>query len=229
MNPRAPFTPRSLATLGMTTVYPSSMHPWRVRLARWFDAPARACPLSPNAITIIALLLNLGAAGAMAAGGRWPVLFLVAVAVLTVGGLADAFDGIVARVQGKSSRFGDFLDHVADRVSDTAVAAGWMIGSGVDHLLVLAAVIVVMLNGYVGTQLEATWHERHYEGVGRGEFVLALIVYPIVSYILATNGWLGLRFATLSVPEWLTLLMIASAALAIVQRFMIASRLERSR
>ena len=229
MELRAPFTPKSLATRGMTTVYPSPMHPWRVRLARWFDAPARACPLSPNAITIIALLLNLGAAGALAAGGRRPALFLVAVAVLTIGGLADAFDGIVARVQGKSSRFGDFLDHVADRVSDTAVAAGWMIGSAVDPLLVLAAVIVVMLNGYVGTQLEATWHERHYEGVGRGEFVLALVVYPIVSYILATNGWLGLRFATLSIPEWLTLLLIASAALAIVQRFMIASRLERSR
>jgi archaetidylinositol phosphate synthase len=205
------------------------MHPWRVRLARWFDAPARACPLSPNAITIVALLLNLGAAGALAAGGRRPLLFLVAVAVLTVGGLADAFDGIVARVQGKSSRFGDFLDHVADRVSDTAVAAGWMIGSGVDHLLILAGVVVVMLNGYVGTQLEATWHERHYEGVGRGEFVLALIVYPIISYILATNGWLDLRFASLSIPEWLTLLMIASAALAIVQRFMLASRLERPR
>ena len=63
------------------------MHPWRERLARWFDAPARACPLSPNAITIIALLLNLGAAAAMAGGGRRPILFLIAVAVVTVGGL----------------------------------------------------------------------------------------------------------------------------------------------
>lgn len=205
------------------------MHPWRVRLARWFDAPARACPLSPNAITLIALLLNLGAAAAMAAGGRRPVLFLVAVAVLTVGGLADAFDGIVARVQGKSSRFGDFLDHVADRVSDTAVAAGWMVGAGVDPLLILTGVFVVMLNGYVGTQLEATWHERTYEGVGRGEFVLALIVYPIISYILATNGWLGLRYGPLTIPGWLTVALIASAVLAIVQRFIFAARLERTR
>lgn len=205
------------------------MHPWRVRLARWFDAPARACPLSPNAITLIALLLNLGAAAAMAAGGRRPVLFLVAVAVLTVGGLADAFDGIVARVQGKSSRFGDFLDHVADRVSDTAVAAGWMVGAGVDPLLILTGVFVVMLNGYVGTQLEATWHERTYEGVGRGEFVLALIVYPIISYILATNGWLDLRYGPLTIPGWLTVALIASAVLAIVQRFIFAARLERTR
>jgi archaetidylinositol phosphate synthase len=165
----------------------------------------------------------------MAGGSRRPVLFLVAVAVLTVGGLADAFDGIVARVQGKSSRFGDFLDHVADRVSDTAVAAGWMVGSGVENLLVVAGVFVVMLNGYVGTQLEATWHERTYEGVGRGEFVLALIVYPIISYILATNGWLALRFGALSIPGWMTTALIASALLAIVQRFFFAARLERTR
>src|SRR5687768_7376862 len=125
------------------------MHPWRERLARWFDAPARACPLSPNAITVIALLLNLGAAAAMAGGGRRPILFLIAVAVVTVGGLADAFDGIVARVQGKTSRLGDFIDHVADRISDTAVAWGWMIGSGVHPFLIVAGVFVVMLNGYV--------------------------------------------------------------------------------
>ncbi|MGZ8866886.1 MAG: CDP-alcohol phosphatidyltransferase family protein [Thermoanaerobaculia bacterium] len=205
------------------------MHPWRVRLAHWFDVPARACPLSPNTITVIALLLNLGAAAAMAAGGRRPILFLVSVAVLTVGGLADAFDGIVARVQGKSSRFGDFLDHVADRVSDTAVAAGWMIGTGVDHVMVIVGVFAVMLNGYVGTQLEATWHERTYEGVGRGEFVLALIVYPIISYILATNGWLDLRYGPLSIPGWMTVALIASAVLAIVQRFFFAARLERTR
>jgi archaetidylinositol phosphate synthase len=205
------------------------MHPWRERLARWFDAPARACPLSPNAITGIALLLNLAAAAAMAGGGRRPMLFLVAVAVVTVGGLADAFDGIVARVQGKSTRLGDFIDHVADRIGDTAVAWGWMLGSGVHPFLIVAGVFVVMLNGYVGTQLEATWHERNYEGVGRGEFVLALVVYPIISYILATNGWLDLRVAKLSIPEWLTVLMIATAVLAIVQRFMLAVRLERSR
>ena len=114
-------------------------------------------------------------------------------------------------------------------MSDTAVAAGWMIGTGVDQVLILAGVFVVMLNGYVGTQLEATWHERTYEGVGRGEFVLALIVYPIISYILAANGWLELRYGPLSIPGWLTVALIASAALAIVQRFFFAARLERTR
>ena len=203
------------------------MHVWRDRLARWFDAPARACPLSPNAITVMALVLNLSAAGVFIFAAREPQLFLLGIMLLATGGLADAFDGIVARVQGKASRFGDFLDHFADRVSDACVAAGWMIGSGVGIELTVAGVILVMLNGYIGTQIEATWAERRYEGVGRGEFVLALIVFPLVSYTLATNGWTGVHVAGLAIPQWLTLLLIAAATTGILQRLALAARLER--
>lgn len=205
------------------------MHVWRERLARWFDAPARVCPLSPNAITILALLINLAAAAALAGGGRRPWLFIAGVVLLAVGGFADAFDGIVARVQGKSSAFGDFLDHVADRISDTALAAGWMIGSGVGPKLTIIGTIIVMLNGYIGTQIEATWHQRNYDTVGRGEFVLALVVYPIFSYIMASNGWLGVTAGPLTIPEWLAVLMILTGVFGIVQRIAIALRLERSR
>ena len=205
------------------------MNVWRERFARWFDAPARGCPLSPNAITVVALVVNLAAAAALIAGGRRPIFFLVAIVLLTIGSLADAFDGIVARVQGKSSRFGDFLDHVCDRISDTSVAAAWMIGSGVGYLLTVGAMVVVMLNGYVGTQIEATWRERNYDAVGRGEFVLALIVFPTVSYTLATNGWRDLRFAGFTIPEWLTILLIAFAIFGLGQRLALALRLERSR
>jgi archaetidylinositol phosphate synthase len=199
------------------------MHVWRERLARWFDPVARRCPLSPNAITVLALLINVGAAWLL-----YSRHFVAAVACIVVGGLADAFDGIVARVQGKTSRYGDFLDHFADRVSDTLLVTGWLLGSGVRTELAIAAIIVVMLNGYIGTQLEATWHERNYDSVGRGEFVLALIVFPIVSLILFGNGWAQLTFATLTIPEWLTVLLLAFAVLGIVQRFRLASKLERA-
>ncbi len=205
------------------------MHPWRERLARWFTPLARRCPLSPNAVTLLALALNLVAAACLYLGGRRPILFLAAIVFLIIGGFADAFDGIVARVQQKSSNFGDFLDHVADRVSDTAVAAAWMIGSGVREELTVVAIIVVMLNGYMGTQIEATWRERTYDNVGRGEFVLALIVFPIVSYIVFANGWQSIAPLTLTIAEWLTVLLIAFAFLGIAQRLALAARLERPR
>jgi archaetidylinositol phosphate synthase len=200
------------------------MHLWRERLSRWLTPLARRSPLSPNAITAIALILNLIAAGLL-----YSRYFLVAIVFIALGGFCDALDGIVARVRDKSTRFGDFLDHVGDRISDSAIAAGWMIGSAVRQELTVIALIAVMLNGYIGTQIEATYGQRNYESVGRGEFVLALIVFPIVSSILARNGWMTARFAALTIAEWLTLLLIAFAILGIVQRLALAARMERSR
>jgi phosphatidylglycerophosphate synthase len=153
--------------------------------------------------------------------------FLPAMALLIVGGLADAFDGIVARVQQKTSLFGDFLDHFADRVSDTLLITGWLLGNNVRIGIVLAGVIGTLLNGYVGTQIEATFGKRNYDSVGRGEFVLALVIFPLVSHILVQNGWDTLAPAGLLIAEWLTLLMMFGAILGIVQRFALALRLSR--
>ena len=203
------------------------MNVWRDRLHRWFAPVAARCPLSPNAVSISALLLNAVAATLLGLGRARPVLFLVAVGVVTVAGLADAFDGIVARVQQKESRYGDFLDHFADRVSDVILLIGWLAGNGVRTSLAIAGVAAIMLNGYAGTQLEATWHQRSYDSVGRGEFVLALVVFPIVSFILATNGWSATVYAGLTVAEWLTLALIAFSIVGIAQRFALAARLEK--
>ena len=183
------------------------MHLWRDRLDRWLSPVARRIPFSPNAISIAALLLN--AVAAVCLLERW---FLIAIVFIAIGGLSDALDGIVARVQGKESRFGDFLDHCLDRISDTLIAA----------------IIVIMMNGYVGTQIEATYRQRNYDSVGRGEFVLALIVFPIVSSILFRNGWDTWRFAALTIAEWLAVLLVVFAAFGIAQRFALARRLDRS-
>jgi phosphatidylglycerophosphate synthase len=198
------------------------VHVWRDRLFRWFAPLARRCPLSPNAVTLLALALNVVAAVLL-----YERRFAIAIVFLAIGGLADAFDGIVARVQEKTSTYGDFLDHFADRVSDVLLVTGWLLGNSVRIEITIAAIICVLLNGYIGTQIEASWHQRDYNAVGRGEFVLALVVYPIVSSILMNNGWDGVRLAGLTIAEWMSVLLIAFALFGIAQRFALAGRLER--
>jgi phosphatidylglycerophosphate synthase len=204
------------------------MHPWRERLARWFTPLARRTPLSPNAITFIAFALNVIGAVCLAYGAQRPALFLIAIVFIAVSGFADALDGIVARVQNKTSRFGDFLDHCADRAGDTLLAACWLAGNNVRQPLAMAGIIMTMLNGYIGTQIEATYGERNYESIGRGEFVLGIIILPVISYTLFTGGWQALRFASLTVAEWLAVVMLLFAFYGVVQRFRVAARLERS-
>ncbi len=198
------------------------MNVWRDRLHRWFAPLARRSPLSPNAITLLALLLNVTAAWLL-----YERHFIPALGLIVLGGLADAFDGIVARVQEKASRYGDFLDHFCDRVSDLLLVIGWLLGNGVRVEIAMAVVLMVMLNGYIGTQIEATWHERNYDSVGRGEFMLALFVYPIVSFILADNGWSSIALRGLRIAEWMSLVLFAFALLGIAQRLALASRLAR--
>ena len=200
------------------------MNVWRERLSRWLGPLAQRCPLSPNAITLLALLLNVIAALLL-----YRRQFLIAMVLLAIGGLADAFDGIVARVQNKTSRYGDFLDHFADRVSDTLLVTGWLLGNEVRVEIAFAVVIAIMLNGYIGTQIEATWRERNYDTVGRGEFVVAMILFPLISHTLHRRGIASLSFGELRIAEWMSLLIIAAAVLGIVQRFTLASRLERGR
>jgi len=204
------------------------MHPWRERLARWFTPLAKKTPLSPNAITLIALALNVVAGACLISGKRHPIFFLVAIVIIAISGMADAFDGIVARVQEKSTRFGDFLDHCADRASDALLAACWLWANDVRHPLAMAGIIMTMLNGYIGTQIEATYGVRSYESVGRGEFVLSIIVLPIISYILITNGWSGARLLTMTTAEWLAATLLLFAFFGVAQRFRVAARLERS-
>ncbi len=81
------------------------------RLAKW--------NLSPDAVTYIGLVLTIGVAVLAALGEiRWAgVAYIVAA-------LGDALDGTLARVSGKGSRFGAFLDSNIDRFEESIVLLG---------------------------------------------------------------------------------------------------------
>lgn len=202
------------------------MHPWRKRLDDWFTPIATRSPLSPTRITLLALGVNLLGAVALAAAAIDPRLFLVAPFVLAIGGLLDALDGLVARARNQTTLAGDLLDHFCDRVSDLAMMAAWCVGTAVRPWIGLLVVIAVALHGYAGTQIEATYGRRSYEGVGRGEFVLALVALPFFAYTLAQMEMLTRRFGPLSIPEWLTALFAVVALAGAVARIVGAVRTE---
>lgn len=75
--------------------------------------------LTPNAVTLLGLAGSIGAAVLIALGmPLWGGIVLLLMAPL------DAFDGAMARLSGKSSKFGAFLDSVIDRYSELFIYAG---------------------------------------------------------------------------------------------------------
>lgn len=84
-----------------------------------------ALGVTPNMLTILGVLFTLAAGVfyALGAGAAGPCLPLAA-AMLILASACDMLDGAVARIAGKASRFGAFLDSTLDRLSDFVVYAG---------------------------------------------------------------------------------------------------------
>ncbi|HVR42445.1 MAG TPA: CDP-alcohol phosphatidyltransferase family protein [Thermoanaerobaculia bacterium] len=198
----------------------------RGRVGGWLVPVARRSPLSPNTLTLLALASNLAAAAALASAGRWAWGYPTAILLATAGGTLDILDGVVARVQGLASRWGDFLDHVSDRISDVALLTGWIVGAGVSAPIGLLALIGVMLNGYAGTQIEASFGTREYHTTGRVEYYAAILGFPMLA-------WLGgakveaTRVAGLPLLDLLTLALAVFALIGVGQRLVHARSLAR--
>lgn len=78
--------------------------------------------INPNILTVIGVALNVGC-GLLFGMGR----FFAAGIALVVANLFDMLDGQVARLSGRVTRFGGFLDSSLDRLSDMVVFVGLMV------------------------------------------------------------------------------------------------------
>ncbi len=195
----------------------------RERAGKVLAPIARRTPLSPNALTLMALALNLAAAAALALAARWRGGFLLAVGLAALGGILDLLDGAVAREKGLTSRWGDFLDHFADRVSDSALFAGWVLGARVSPAIGLVSIVAILLNGYAGTQMEASFGAREYRSTGRGEFFIAILGFPLLAWFGGAR-LAAVRTGGLSPFDILTLLVALMAGVGILQRLAEARR-----
>jgi len=78
--------------------------------------------INPNLLTVIGVALNVGC-GLLFGLGQ----FFWAGIILIVANLFDMLDGQVARLSGRVTRFGGFLDSSLDRLSDMVIFVGLMI------------------------------------------------------------------------------------------------------
>jgi CDP-diacylglycerol---glycerol-3-phosphate 3-phosphatidyltransferase len=110
--------------------------------------------IHPNYLTLIGMLINVGAAWLLAVGQfRW------AGAVIIGAGLFDMVDGRVARETNRVTRFGGFFDSVLDRYSDLFLLIGllvWYGSIGRFSYVVLTAVAMIacVMVSYVRARAE---------------------------------------------------------------------------
>jgi phosphatidylglycerophosphate synthase len=105
--------------------------------------------LRPNQATLISLLFALLAGVGLYLGeNRW--LLLLAVLFMLVSVTFDGLDGLIARKTGTANKTGDFLDCVADEVSDSFIFVGIAFSGLCATNLAFLALILKLLISSIG-------------------------------------------------------------------------------
>ena len=143
--------------------------------------------VNPNTISWIGLILALVCGVIFYFSGRegcdW--LLVVGAVMVIVSGYFDALDGKVAKLSGKASPKGDYLDHVFDRYADVFMIGGIAFcATWCDPYLGMLALVGVLLTSYMGTQAQAIGAPRLYAGLlGRADRVVLSTLFPLIQFI----------------------------------------------
>jgi len=193
------------------------------KAADWFLVPvaSRMLRVNPNVVSWIAFLAAVGAGISFFIGGGRGFLGLALVLILANSYL-DALDGKIAKMAGKASTRGDFLDHVLDRYADVFMLGGIAFNAMYCHLEVgTLALLGVLLTSYMGTQAQAVGQGRAYGGVlGRADRLVLLFLGGLIQLINAPSGgatW-GVGVLTFGPLEWFMVLFAVLGNATAVQR-----------
>jgi archaetidylinositol phosphate synthase len=141
--------------------------------------------VNPNTLTLLGLLLSI------VAGFFFAIREVVAAGFfLLISGLFDAFDGAVARENGRTTRFGGFLDSVCDRFADAAVLIGAMYGGMTafppfpDWFPGSLAIVGSLMVSYTRARAEAAGAAA---SVGIGERAVRMLILILGAFLNIVN------------------------------------------
>jgi CDP-diacylglycerol--glycerol-3-phosphate 3-phosphatidyltransferase len=144
---------------------------------------------SPNVLTLVGLVCNIGAGVLFAVGEfRW------AVGAIVLASAFDMLDGSVARLSGKAGKFGAFFDSSIDRYNDAVVFAGVIVyylnaGDRLAVLLGLSALIGSQVISYTRARAECFIDSCKVGFFERGERLVTLMLGAFF-YNMRTALWI---------------------------------------
>src|ERR671917_290659 len=146
--------------------------------------------ISPNLLSVIGVSINVGCGLLFGYG-----YFFWAGIVLIIANLFDMLDGQVARLSGRVTRFGGFLDSSLDRLSDMVIFVGLMVfyardtefHSTLNVFLAGAAMMGSVLVSYTSARAESLIPKCDVGFLRRPERVVLLIIGALSTHPGSTN------------------------------------------
>ncbi len=184
---------------------------WKKILEKAFSPLGKAIaklPVSPNLLSILGFLSSLCA-------GYFIIRydFLLSVILILVAGFFDMIDGLVARVRGQATKFGEVLDSVLDRYSDGIIFLALIYSGVVNSFWALLAMLGSFITSYSRAKGEIM--RLKMSGVGlieRPERILLICVG------LLTLIYLPISFFGYTLFDWLMVLIAITTNLSVLQR-----------
>jgi CDP-diacylglycerol--glycerol-3-phosphate 3-phosphatidyltransferase len=135
-----------------------------------------ALRIHPNTLTLVGVIINVGAAWALGYG-----LFVLAFVVMIVANIFDFIDGKVAHQLGLQSQFGAFWDSTLDRFSDLALLTGLIyLYSGLgrsDYVMVAALTLIFsIMTSYARARAESLVEKCKVGFMERPERIVLLMI-----------------------------------------------------
>ena len=159
--------------------------------------------IRPDVVTVVGTLGVCG--GALGFYPRHE--FFWGTIIISAFALSDTLDGIMARLSGRSSKWGAYLDSTLDRVADSAIFGGlvlWYAGDGESPYIAALALACLILGSVV------SYAKARAEGLGMTANVgIAERAERVVTVLLAT-GLVGLGAPEVLLAVVLALLAVAS-------------------
>ena len=163
--------------------------------------------INPNLLTVIGVAINVGCGLLFGLG-----YFFWAGIILIVANLFDMLDGQVARLSGRVTRFGGFLDSSLDRLSDMVVFVGLMVfyardtqfHSTLNVLLAGVAMMGSVMVSYASARAESLIPKCDVGFLRRPERVVLLIIGALSTH------WGSENFFANRMPAVLWILAVGS-------------------
>lgn len=171
--------------------------------------PLARLGVTPNLLTLVGVLGNVGAAVLVGRGQ-----FLVGGILVLAFSALDLLDGALARASGRATRFGSVFDATMDRVSEAAILIGVLFffanrGDATEATLAGLALAGSNLVSYVRARAEAIGVPLTEGLFTRAERVLAmgggLVIASVVEQVLTVALWLLAVMANLTAAQRLYL------------------------
>jgi len=162
--------------------------------------------LSPNFWTAVGLGFALLSAIVYGMGIEFGLI--IGGVLLLVSGFFDMVDGQVARVTGKTSKKGSYFDSMFDKIAETAIFLGILVGGYAEPYLVLLAITLSLLVSYARAKSDAL--NVKLQGVGIGERAERLLVIAIIGII----GFM----------DYAVIIVVIIAGITLIQRMIVTAK-----